>query len=311
MNNKNFTIITFYQFYKNFDKSKLVSEINDFCKFNKIKGTIIIANEGINGTVSGFEKDVNRVIDILKKFNFNNLKIKFAYSKYMPFQKLKIKQKKEIVSLRTKYSNPEIQTGRYVSFNQWNDIVNDKKTILIDVRNDFEVQIGSFRGAINPKTKNFTEFKSYVKNNLNNSKDKKIAMYCTGGIRCEKASSYLLAKGFKNVCQLDGGILKYLEKIPESKSLWNGECFVFDGRVTVKNGLKDGTYKMCHACREPLSSNEANSKRYIQGISCPKCFENISDEKKKRLNERIKQISIAKKRGVYNRYIKQTVKDYE
>ena len=136
-------------------------------------------------------------------------------------------------------------------------------------------------------------------------------MFCTGGIRCEKASSYLLAKGFKNVCQLDGGILKYLEKIPESKSLWNGECFVFDERVSVKNELKDGTYKMCHACRDPISINEINSKKYIPGISCPKCFEKISDEKKMRLKERNKQISIAKKRGLYNRYIKQTVGDYE
>ena len=310
MNNKNFTIITFYQFYKNFDKSKLVSEINDFCKFYKIKGTIIIANEGINGTVSGFEKDVNRVIDILKKFNFNNLKIKFSYSKYMPFQKLKIKQKKEIVSLRTKYSNPEIQTGRYVSFNQWNDIVNDKKTILIDVRNDFEIQIGSFKDAINPNIKNFTQFKDFVKINLNNSKDKKIAMFCTGGIRCEKASSYLLAKGFKNVCQLDGGILKYLENTPKGKTLWNGECFVFDGRVSVKNELKHGTYKMCYACRMPLSVKESSSKKYISGISCPKCYKKISNDKKKRLIERNKQISISKKRGLYNRYIKQSVKDY-
>ncbi|MDC2979274.1 rhodanese-related sulfurtransferase [Pelagibacteraceae bacterium] len=310
MNNKNFTIITFYKFKINFDKSKLVSELNDFCKFNKIKGTIIIANEGINGTISGFEKDVNRVIDILKKFNFNNLKIKFAYSKYMPFQKLKIKQKKEIVSLRTKYSNPEIQTGRYVSFNQWNDIVNDKKTILIDVRNDFEIQMGSFRDAINPNIKNFAQFKDYVKINLNNSKDKKIAMFCTGGIRCEKASSYLLAKGFKNVSQLDGGILKYLQNTPKGKSLWNGECFVFDGRVSVKNELKHGTYKMCYACRMPLSVKESSSQKYISGISCPKCYKKISNDKKKRLIERNKQISISKKRGLYNRYIKQSVKDY-
>ena len=190
----------------------------------------------------------------------------------MPFQKLKVKYKKEIVTLRTKYSDPEIQTGKHINFNEWNNIINDKNTILLDVRNDFEVQIGSFKGAINPKTKNFTEFKAYVKNNLNNSKDKKIAMFCTGGIRCEKASSYLLAKGFKNVCQLDGGILKYLEKIPESKSLWNGECFVFDGRVSVKNGLKDGTYKMCHACRKPLSSNETKFKKIYSRNFMPKMF---------------------------------------
>jgi len=311
MNNKQFTIITFYQFKKDFDQIEVLSELNDFCKFNKIKGTVVIANEGINGTLAGLKKDINNIVSILKKYNFVSLNKKFSYSKFMPFQKLKVKYKKEIVTLRTKYSNPELLTGKHISFNEWNNIINDKKIILLDVRNDFEVKIGSFKGAINPKTKNFTEFKSFVKDNLNNSKDKKIAMFCTGGIRCEKASSYLLAKGFKNVFQLDGGILKYLEKIPENKSLWNGECFVFDGRISVKNELKEGTYKMCYACREPITLKESNSKRYVSGISCPKCFENISDEKKMRLRERNKQISISKKRGLYNRYIKQTVTDYE
>ncbi len=311
MNNKHFTIITFYQFKKNFDQIKLLSELRDFCKFNKIRGTVIIANEGINGTLAGFEKNINDIFDILKKFNFVNLNTKFSFSKFIPFQKLKIKHKKEIITLRTKFSDPEKKTGKHVSFNEWNNIISDKKTILLDVRNDFEVKIGSFKGAINPKTKNFTEFKDFVKINLNKSKDKKIAMFCTGGIRCEKASSYLLAKGFKDVCQLDGGILKYLEKIPESKSLWGGECFVFDGRVSVKNELKEGTYKMCYACREPMSSKEINSKKYKPGISCPKCYKKISDEKKKRLIERNKQISIAKKRGLYNRYINQTVTDLD
>ncbi len=311
MNNKHFTIITFYQFKKNFDKVKLISQLKDFCKFNKIKGTILIADEGVNGTIAGLKKDIVNCTNILKKYNLSNLNIKFSYSKFMPFQKLKIKQKKEIVTLRTKYSNPEVLTGEHINFNNWNDIINDKKTIVLDVRNDFEVKIGSFKNAINPNTKNFTEFKYYVKKNLNNYKNKKIAMFCTGGIRCEKASSYLLAKGFKNVCQLDGGILKYLENIPKSKSLWHGECFVFDARVSLKNEMKDGTYKMCHACREPISLEEVNSKNYTPGISCPKCFEKITDEKKKRLLERNKQISISKKRGIYNRYIKQTVTDYE
>ena len=220
MNDKHFTIVTFYQFKKNFDKINLVSELKNFCKYNKIKGTIIVANEGINGTLAGLKKDINNIQIKLKKFNFLNLNLKFSSSKFMPFQKLKIKLKKEIITFRTKYSNPENQTGKHINYNLWNDIVNDKKTILLDVRNNFEIKIGSFKGAINPRIKNFTEFKDYVKNNLNNSKDKKIAMFCTGGIRCEKASSYLLAKGFKNVSQLEGGILKYLEKTPESKSLW-------------------------------------------------------------------------------------------
>ena len=304
-------MITFYQFKKDFDQLKLLSELSNFCKFNKIKGTVLIANEGVNGTLAGLEKNINNIFGILKKFNFVKLNTKFSFSRFMPFQKLKIKQKKEIVTLRTKFSDPEKQTGKHISFNEWNNIISDKKTILLDVRNDFEVQIGSFKGAINPKTKNFTQFKDYVKMNLSKSKNKKIAMFCTGGIRCEKASSYLIAKGFKDVCQLDGGILKYLEKIPERKSLWDGECFVFDGRVSVKNELKEGTFKMCYACRDPISSKELNSKKYKPGISCPKCYEKISDEKKKRLIERNKQISIAKKRGIYNRYINQSVTDLD
>ena len=311
MNNKQFTIITFYQFKSNFNKSGLILELKNFCKFNKIKGTILVADEGINGTIAGLDYNIKSLINIIQNYNLNNLNIKFSYSKLMPFQKLKIRQKKEIVTFRTKYSNPETQTGERINFNDWNDIVKDKNTLLLDVRNDFEVKVGSFKGAINPKTKNFTEFKNYVKNNLINYKNKKIAMFCTGGIRCEKASSFLLAKGFKNVCQLDGGILKYLEKIPASKSLWNGECFVFDGRVSVINELKVGTYKMCHACRKPVSLKEVNSKKYKPGISCPNCFNKITDEKKKRLSERNKQISIAKKRGLYNRFIRQTVSDFE
>ena len=311
MNNKHFTIITFYQFKKNFDKFKLSLELKNFCKYNKIKGTILIADEGVNGTIAGLKNDVSNAVDILNKYSLSNLNLKFSFSKFMPFQKFKIKQKKEIVTLRTKYANPEIQTGERINFKVWNDLISDKKTMLLDVRNDFEVQMGSFKGAINPKTKNFTEFKDFVKTNLTEHKDKKIAMFCTGGIRCEKASSYLIAKGFRNVCQLDGGILKYLENTPHTKSLWKGECFVFDGRVSLKNELKNGTYKMCHACRNPLSLKESNTKKYIPGVSCPKCFNKISYKKKKGLIERNKQISIAKKKGTYNRYITQTVTDYE
>ncbi len=311
MNNKNFTIITFYQFRNISNKQILISKLKDFCRFNKIKGTILIADEGINGTIAGMEKNIKNVIKIFQSYNFFNLNIKYSSSKFMPFQKLKIKQKKEIVTLRSKYSDPEKKTGDRINFNKWNDVIKDKNILVLDVRNDYEVQMGSFKGAINPKTKNFTELKSYIKNNLNNYKDKKIAMFCTGGIRCEKASSYMIAKGFNNVYQLNGGILKYLENMPENKSLWQGECFVFDGRVSLKNELKEGTYKICHACREPIGLNEMQSKNYLPGISCPKCFKQISEDKKKRLMERKKQISIAKKRGMYNRFIKQTVTDYE
>ena len=189
-------------------------------------------------------------------------------------------------------------------------MIKDNETILIDVRNNFEVEIGSFQGSTNPNTKNFSDFKNYVKKNLKEKKEKKIAIFCTGGIRCEKASSYMLKKGFKNVFQLKGGILKYLEETPADKSKWKGECFVFDNRVSIKNEMKNGTYELCHACRSPLSILDREAKEYEKGISCLKCLNNTSVEKKIKLKERKKQIKIAKKKGLYSPYIKYTPSDF-
>ena len=309
MINSKFTILTFYQFKQIKDLLLLKSRISDFCKFNKIKGTIIIAEEGINGTIAGTSQSIKNFQLEIKKIGFENLNPKYSYSKFMPFFKLKIRPKKEIVTLRTKIADPENITGNKIKPENWNNLITDNNTILIDVRNDFEVEMGSFRGSIDPKTKSFTEFKSYLKDNLSEAKDKKIAMFCTGGIRCEKISSYMIKKGFKNVNQLNGGILNYLEKIPEKNSLWDGECFVFDNRVSVKNELKDGTFQLCHACRAPLSKTQIKSKKYQKGISCPKCYGKISAAKKKSLIDRNKQISIAKRKGLYSPFIKQTVSD--
>ena len=227
----------------------------------------------------------------------------------MPFFRLKVRNKKEIVTLRSKDVDTENITGKKIKPEDWNNLILDQETILIDVRNNFEVEMGTFKNSINPNTKSFTEFKSYIKNNLNKSKDKKIAMFCTGGIRCEKISSYMIKKGFKNVNQLNGGILSYLEKTSYENSLWNGECFVFDNRVSVKNELKDGSYELCHACRYPLSQDMLKSKKYKKGISCPNCYGKISELKKKSLKDRRKQITVAKKKGLYSPYIKQTVND--
>jgi len=309
MINSKFTILTFYQFKQIKDLLLLKSRISDFCKFNKIKGTIIIAEEGINGTIAGTSQSIKNFQLEIKKIGFENLNPKYSYSKFMPFFRLKVRPKKEIVTLRTKIADPENITGNKIKPENWNNLITDNNTILIDVRNDFEVEMGSFRGSIDPKTKSFTEFKSYLKDNLSEAKDKKIAMFCTGGIRCEKISSYMIKKGFKNVNQLHGGILNYLEKIPEKNSLWDGECFVFDNRVSVKNELKDGTFQLCHACRAPLSKTQIKSKKYQKGISCPKCYGKISAAKKKSLIDRNKQISIAKKKGLYSPFIKQTVSD--
>ena len=309
MINSKFTILTFYQFKQIKDLLLLKSRISDFCKFNKIKGTIIIAEEGINGTIAGTLQSIKNFQLEIKKIGFENLNPKYSYSKFMPFFRLKVRPKKEIVTLRTKIADPENITGNKIKPENWNNLITDNDTILIDVRNDFEVEMGSFQGSINPKTKSFTEFKSYLKDNLSEAKDKKIAMFCTGGIRCEKISSYMIKKGFKNVNQLHGGILNYLEKIPEKNSLWDGECFVFDNRVSVKNELKDGTFQLCHACRAPLSKTQIKSKKYLKGISCPKCYGKISEAKKKSLIDRNKQISIAKRKGLYSPFIKQTVSD--
>ena len=309
MINSKFTILTFYQFKQIKDLLLLKSRISDFCKFNKIKGTIIIAEEGINGTIAGTSQSIKNFQLEIKKIGFENLNPKYSYSKFMPFFRLKVRPKKEIVTLRTKIADPENITGNKIKPENWNNLITDNNTILIDVRNDFEVEMGSFRGSINPKTKSFTEFKSYLKDNLSEAKDKKIAMFCTGGIRCEKISSYMIKKGFKNVNQLHGGILNYLEKIPEKNSLWDGECFVFDNRVSVKNELKDGTFQLCHACRAPLSKTQIKSKKYLKGLSCPKCYGKISEAKKKSLIDRNKQISIAKRKGLYSPFIKQTVSD--
>ena len=309
MINSKFTILTFYQFKQIKDLLIIKSRISDFCKFNKIKGTIIIAEEGINGTIAGTSQSIKNFQLEIKKIGFENLNPKYSYSKFMPFFRLKVRPKKEIVTLRTKIADPENITGNKIKPENWNNLITDNNTILIDVRNDFEVEMGSFRGSIDPKTKSFTEFKSYLKDNLSEAKDKKIAMFCTGGIRCEKISSYMIKKGFKNVNQLHGGILNYLEKIPEKNSLWDGECFVFDNRVSVKNELKDGTFQLCHACRAPLSKTQIKSKKYQKGISCPKCYGKISAAKKKSLIDRNKQISIAKRKGLYSPFIKQTVSD--
>ena len=309
MINSKFTILTFYQFKQIKDLLIIKSRISDFCKFNKIKGTIIIAEEGINGTIAGISQSIKNFQLEIKKIGFENLNPKYSYSKFMPFFRLKVRPKKEIVTLRTKIADPENITGNKIKPENWNNLITDNNTILIDVRNDFEVEMGSFRGSIDPKTKSFTEFKSYLKDNLSEAKDKKIAMFCTGGIRCEKISSYMIKKGFKNVNQLHGGILNYLEKIPEKNSLWDGECFVFDNRVSVKNELKDGTFQLCHACRAPLSKTQIKSKKYQKGISCPKCYGKISAAKKKSLIDRNKQISIAKRKGLYSPFIKQTVSD--
>ena len=305
-------ICALYKFTRLDDFEDIQKPLRSFLDSLSVKGTLLLAREGINGTISGSKESLENVLDYLQADErFHGLEYKFSYSKKNPFRRLKVKLKKEIVTMGLTEIDPTHSVGTYVKPKDWNNLINDPDVVLIDTRNNYEYEIGSFQGAINPNTETFREFPSFTKNTLEKYRNKKIAMFCTGGIRCEKSTAYLKSKGYENVFHLQGGILKYLEKIPASQSLWNGECFVFDGRVSVINELKDGTYKMCHACRKPLSLKEVNSKKYKPGISCPNCFNKITDEKKKRLSERNKQISIAKKRGLYNRFIRQTVSDFE
>ena len=310
MKNLQFTIITFYQFKNNtnFDDSQIL--LQKFCSFHKIKGTIILALEGINGTVAGLEDSIFLLEKKLTEIGFQNLEIKKSMYKFMPFNKLKIKIKKEIVTFHNQVIKSESINSNYINSHKWNKFISKEGVLLIDVRNDFEFKIGTFKGAINPKTQNFSDFKNFVKEHLNGFKNDKIAIFCTGGIRCEKASSHMLQNGFKNIYQLHGGILRYLEDTSLQNSLWNGECFVFDNRVSVKNELKQGTYELCHACRNPIGIDDKASKNYEIGISCPQCITKISNIKKSKLKERNKQIKIAKKKGLYNPYIKYTPSDY-
>ena len=310
MNNKNFTIITFYQFKRISEPEKIKKLLEEHCKFNKLRGTILIAKEGINGTLAGLEHDLIYLIKELKEKKFNNLELKKSYFKYMPFNRLKIKVKKEIITFAKVKLDVEKNKAHHVNPENWNELINDKETIVLDVRNDFENSLGTFKNSINPKTKSFSDFKKFVVNNLSHKKNKKIAMFCTGGIRCEKASSYMTEKGFNDLYQLKGGILKYLENIPEKKSVWKGECFVFDNRVSVKNKLKNGTYELCHGCRMPVSSKDRKSKKYVKGISCPSCYKKLTPKKKSKLIERNKQIDLSKKKGLYNPYLKYTTSDF-
>ncbi len=297
-----FFTTAFYHFVTINDIKNMQSIIQDYCDKTSIKGTILIANEGINGTISGKEIEILAFHEFIKHgpifFTLcQPLEYKSSWSNKNPFYRMKVRLKKEIVALGIPEVSPTKRVGTYVSPEEWNSLISDPDIILIDTRNGYEVYIGTFRNAINPKTSSFREFPEYVKKNLNPKKNKKVAMFCTGGIRCEKASSYMIEEGFAEVYHLKGGILKYLEEVPKEKSLWQGECFVFDQRVAVTNELKEGQYGQCYACRHPLSPEEMKSSHYNEGISCSYCIKKTSEVKKNNLQERQKQIYLAKARG--------------
>ena len=297
-----FLTVAFYQFITLDEKNSYQEHIHNFCEANKIKGTISLADEGINGTISGKEKNIRDFLIFIKKeglFNgvFSKLEHKESWASKNPFYRMKVRLKKEIVALGVDGVSPTKNVGKYVKPEEWNNLISDPNTIIIDTRNHYEVDIGTFKNATNPNTSTFRELPSFIEENFDPKTPKKVAMFCTGGIRCEKATSLMLDKGFKDVYHLEGGILKYLETIDEDKSLWEGECFVFDQRVAVTHGLNEGKYDQCYACRHPLSPDEMNSSHYIKGISCPYCYNKLTNEKKSSVIERQKQIELAKLRG--------------
>ena len=298
----NICIISFYKFVTILDLEELKIQIENICSIFDTKGTILIAPEGINGTIEGSKNNIKNFLKTLKNNKkFSDIIPKYSYSSKDSFNRMKVRLKKEIVTIGNTEVNPNKYIGKYIEPNDWNELISDPNTILIDTRNEYEVAIGTFKGAINPKTKSFRDLPNWIKNNLENEdddyKDKKIAMFCTGGIRCEKSTSYLVQKGFTNVSHLKGGILKYLENIPKKKSLWDGECFVFDQRVSVAEELKPGSYLMCHGCRMPLKPEDTKLKSYIHGVSCKYCHNKKSAESKKRYADRQKQINLALERG--------------
>ena len=291
-----YEVFGFYRFLniKYLKKNKRL--INEVLIKNNIRGTIIISKEGVNGTISGKEPDIKTTINKLKKilkfknFNsFNNSK-----SLFQPFHKPRVKIKTEVVPMNLKLTQMIKKKDSHVDPNKWNKLIRNKKTLVIDARKPFEYDVGTFKGSTNPNIDNFRDFPKYLKNL---KKNQPIAMFCTGGIRCEKASVYLEKKGFSNVYQLKGGILNYLKKINQKKSLWKGECFVFDNRVSLKHGLKSGSYSICSGCRKPISPKIKNSKKYEEGVSCPNCHDNLTDNQKSRFRMRQKQINLAKEVG--------------
>ena len=301
MTNKNEILVAaLYKFVEIDDLLSLQSNLYEICEKNNIMGTILIANEGINGTISGKNNEINQTISLLKSDKrFANIEIKYSSANKQPFHRMKVRLKKEIVTIGLPEINPNKKVGTYVKPEDWNDLISDPNVIVIDTRNKYETKIGSFQNALDPETSSFREFPDWVKK-FKSSKEnanKKIAMFCTGGIRCEKASSLMKEEGFEDVYHLQGGILKYLETIDKENSLWNGECFVFDQRVCLTDELEVGSYKMCFACRMPITEEEMQNEKYIEGISCIYCYDKTTKEKKERFGSRQKQILLAKERG--------------
>jgi UPF0176 protein len=285
-------IAAFYRFVELVDLPKMQAELKDACAENDICGTILIAPEGVNGTIAGIGKKLDNIINVLDRLTgVKSGELKYSASTGKPFLRAKIKVKREIITMAAPEANPTKHAGTYVAPEDWNALIADPDVTLIDTRNDYETAVGIFKGAIDPNIQKFTDFKKFVAENMDPAKQKKVAMFCTGGIRCEKASSYMLAHGFEEVYHLQGGILKYLETVPADQSQWDGECFVFDRRVAVGHGLTEGIHDICYGCRFPLKPGDMEMPEYEYGVSCPRCHAGLSKEKTASLRMRHEQFS--------------------
>jgi UPF0176 protein len=293
-----YVVAALYKFAPVADLQKMQAEISDACTRLGICGTLLIAPEGINGTIAGTRAGIDGILHHLRRYpGFQDLAHKESAAAEAPFHRMKVRIKKEIVTIGLPDVNPNETVGTYVEPSDWNKVISDPDTVVIDTRNGYEIDIGTFKNAVDPHTDSFRAFPDYVQKNLDPHKNKKVAMFCTGGIRCEKASAYMKKLGFEEVYHLKGGILKYLEEIPPEESLWQGECFVFDQRVSVGHGLQQGDYVLCPSCRHPVSAQDRQSPNYIEGVCCPHCHDRISEERKARSAERQKQMLLAQARG--------------
>jgi UPF0176 protein len=282
-------VAAFYKFVSLPDFEEMQNPLLSHCQQQNIKGTILLAQEGINGTIAGSREGIDAVLSYLHSDSrLTDLEHKESFAEKMPFERMKVKLKKEIVTIGLPV-HPNQQVGTYVTPQEWNALISDPEVTVIDTRNHYEVSIGSFQGAENPETETFREFPDYVQKHLDPHQHKKVALFCTGGIRCEKASSYMLSQGFQEVYHLKGGILKYLEEVPQEDSLWEGECFVFDERVAVAQGLELGNHEMCRSCGYPISEADKLSPHYSEGISCPHCINSLTEEKRIRQEQKQRQ----------------------
>ena len=291
-------VVALYRFVRLDDYESMREPLLNFCLDRHIRGTLLLAHEGINGTVAGSDSAIDELLNYLRADDrLADLDCKFSSHEERPFLRMKVKLKREIVTMGQENIDPNVCVGRYASPQEWNALIDDPDVLVIDTRNEYEVEIGTFAGAVNPHTNSFREFPDWVEQNLDPKKHKKVAMFCTGGIRCEKSTSLLLSKGFEDVWHLKGGILNYLEQTPEEDTRWEGECFVFDSRVAVNHQLEKGSYDQCFACRFPIDDDQKQSPHYLPGVSCPRCVNAHTEQQKGRFAERQRQIGLAKRRG--------------